>query len=425
MSTVGPAKSTLTWHGTSEPLTGMILLVDCDAFYVSVARLVDPEVAGRASCLIVGGSQDGRGVVTSASYEARKFGVRSAMPTGKALRLCPQATVVPVPRSACVQYSREVREVLTNYTPVVEPASIDEFYLDMTGTKHLYGGETLNTTAARIRRHVVEETGIPVSIGGGSSKLMAKLAAKHAKPSRSSTGVRIVPEGDEIRFMATLPLSDIPMIGPRFQEKLKTLGFSDVSQVLPLEEEQLTQVLGERTGRWLFARVRGRDSGIVMSRPPTKSLSHEETFARDLESDEDLNRELLRLGNRVGADLRRKGFKGRCLTVKLRDFDFKTRSASRTFGEPFNADRPIVEGARELLKKLRSDRRVPARLIGIAMTHIIEGDEDQEQLALFDGTTDELETALDRSISDTVDQITVRYGRLGIVRGAELNTRSR
>ncbi|MFL5574988.1 MAG: hypothetical protein ACJ79S_03330, partial [Gemmatimonadaceae bacterium] len=162
-----------------------ILLVDADAFFVAVARLVDPEGAGRAPFLIVGGAPGSRGVVCSASYECRRYGVRSAMPIAQALRLCPQATCVPVPRSACGAKSREIAAVLGRFAPVVAPASIDEWYLDLAGTEALYGGEPLAATAQRIRRAVAEETGLTVSIGGGTNRLVAKLAVELAKPHKA------------------------------------------------------------------------------------------------------------------------------------------------------------------------------------------------------------------------------------------------
>ncbi len=242
-----------------------ILLADADAFYVSVARLQDPDGVGREPLLIVGGTADGRGVVTSASYEAREFGVRSAMPTAQALRLCPKAVVVPVPRDTCSEKSREILSVLDRFTPVVEPASIDEFYLDLTGTEQLYHGESLAAVATRIRKDVLEETQLSVSIGGGASKVIAKLAAKIAKPrpGRDGTGVHIVPPGSELDFMRRLQLADIPMIGPRFQQRLERYNLRTVEDVLRHEQEVLVSWFGEREGRWLYRRARGIDAGRV------------------------------------------------------------------------------------------------------------------------------------------------------------------
>src|SRR5687768_11160906 len=193
-----------------------ILLADADAFYVAVARMVDPEGAGKAELLIVGGTRESRGVVCSASYEARKFGVRSAMPIARALRLCPDATCVPVPFKACAQKSAEIRRLLQQFTPTVEGASIDEWYLDLTGTEGVYHHEPLATTAERIRSAVYGATGLTLSIGGGTNKLIAKMAVARAKPD----GVLIVEPGAEEPFLRSCTLAEIPLVGPKFQARL-------------------------------------------------------------------------------------------------------------------------------------------------------------------------------------------------------------
>src|SRR5438093_6686102 len=252
---------------TLRPWDRRILLVDADAFYVAVARLVDPDGAGKAPLLIVGGSAERRGVVTSASYEARAYGVHSAMPMARAVRLCPSATVVPVPWEACARKSREIRDVLRRFTPAVEQASSDEFYVDLTGTDELYRGELLATTARRIRDVVARETALTVSVGGGTSKLVAKLAAGVAKPrpGTPADGVRVVAPGAELEFMRQFALADIPFVGPKFQERLGTLGLRTVVDVLRYERATLVGWLGQRAGRgWPEAgagrRTRGRRS---------------------------------------------------------------------------------------------------------------------------------------------------------------------
>jgi DNA polymerase-4 len=400
-----------------------VLLADADAFYVSVARLVDPEGIGREPLLIVGGTADGRGVVTSASYEAREFGVRSAMPTAQALRLCPGAVVVPVPRDVCVEKSRAILRVLRQFTPVVEPASIDEFYLDLTGTDRLYRGRTLTDIAKR----VLQRTELAVSIGGGTSKLVAKVAAKYAKPQpgRGRTGVHIVEPGRELDFMRRLPLSDIPMIGPKFQERLAGYGLVTVEDLLRQDEKTLTEWFGKRAGPWLLRRAHGIDEARVATGYQRKSLGHEETFPRDLETDDELNRELLHLTVRVAADLRAKSLRARTVTVKLRDADFTTRQAARTLPRPVNTDRPLLTVARQLLTKLRADRQMAARLIGIALSHLSPED-DAEQLSLFgDGDDARLETPRDHALAKVFDDIESKYGRRGIVRGSEVPGRQR
>jgi DNA polymerase-4 len=395
--------------------TRTILLADADAFYVAVVRLLDPDGAGKAPLLVVGGSAEGRGVVTSASYETRAFGVRSGMPMAQAIRLCPQAERVGVPGKACRQKSREIRTVLQQFSPVVEAASIDEFYLDMTGTDQLYGEERLEETAAGIRDAVLAETGIALSIGGGSSKLVAKLAAKQAKPHRTgSTGVLVIPAGQELAFLAGLQLADIPGIGPRLQEKLAQRGLTGIADALDLSERALEDWLGDRTGRWLYRRIRGIDTATVNPHAPAKSMSHEETFPADIESDAELTRELLRLVTRVAAELRGKGLRARTITVKLRDADFTTRQASQTLAKPVDSDRPIGASARRLLQKLRRNRRMPARLLGVALSNLGQPGETLDQLSLF-GEADE--SVRDRQLSSAVDAINTRFGRDHIIRG--------
>ncbi len=406
----------------SEPRR--VLHADADAFFVAVARLMDPDGAGRARYLLVGGSSDHRGVVTSASYETRMFGVRSGMPTAQALRLCPAAVSVPVPRDACVTKSREIRRVLEQFTPVVEAASIDEFYLDLSGTDQLYGGEPLDRIATQIRDAVLDTTGIEVSVGGGSSRLIAKLASRWAKPhGRGSHGVHIVPAGEEAAFMAELDLAAIPGIGPRFQERLAARGLRRVSDAVPLDEATLVSWFGEGSGRWLYRRVRGLDARPVTPRVRSQSLSHETTFAADIDDDGQLDQILVSLVAAVGADLRSKGIRARTLTVKLRDGDFTTRQASRTLPEAVCADDALARTARSLLERLRTRRRVPARLLGVAASQLRRSGETQ--LSLFDtAEITGLETRRDRAIARAVDTINREYGRRRIVRGSQISTTS-
>lgn len=405
-----------------------VLLADADAFYVSVARLMDPDGVGKEPLVIVGGSATGRGVVTSASYQAREFGVRSAMPTAQALRLCPGAVVVPVPRDLCTQKSREILEVLKRFSPVVEPASIDEFYLDMVGTVHLYDDEPLANTAERIRSTVIDETGLSVSIGGGTSKLIAKLAAKIAKsrPGRDGNGVYIVAAGAEAEFMAELELAAIPMIGPKFQERLQRFGLNTVRDALRHDRITLEQWFGKRTGHWLYQRVRGVDTTTINAGPRRRSIGHEETFARDLTTDEELERELLRLAVHVAGDLRRKRLSARTITVKIKDTDFTVRQASRTLAAPFTTDGVVHAVSRELLHKLRNDRNTPARLLGVSLSQLRSDVRDPAQLSLFvedSANVDAHDTDRDRTLSEIRDRISEKFGHTGIVRGTEVLSR--
>src|SRR5918992_1131470 len=236
------------------PAPRRILLADADAFYVAVARMVDPEGAGKAELLIVGGTRESRGVVCSASYETRKYGVRSAMPISRALRLCPQAMCVPVPRGACSRIRREIRTVLDRFAPVVESASIDEWYMDLAGTEALYHNEPLGVTARRIRDAVMEATTLTVSIGGGTSKLVAKLAVELAKPTpgTGATGVHVVAPGDEAAFMTRFALA--------------------------AGEQALQRIAGEGDGAWLWRRIHGEDDSLVEPSREAKQMSREDTF---------------------------------------------------------------------------------------------------------------------------------------------------
>jgi DNA polymerase-4 len=398
--------------------TARILLADADAFYVAVARLADPEGAGKARLLIVGGSPAQRGVVTSASYEARVYGVHSAMPMARAVRLCPGATVVPVPWEACGRKSGEIAAVLRRFTPVVEQASSDEFYLDLSGTEQLYGGEPLATTARRMRDAVLAETSLSLSIGGGTSKLVAKLAAGRAKPRPGGTadGVHVVAPGAEADFMLQFALADIPFVGPRFQERLARFGLRTVRDVVPHERETLMGWLGEREGGWLYERARGIDRAPVDVDREAKSVSRDETFATDLDDDDALAARLLTLADRASADVREAGLVARTVTVKLRDADFTTRQASRTLTDAVQSDRVVYAVARELLTRLRAARRVPARLLGVALSQFVRA-VGEGQLSLLESAGSTLETERDRVISRMIDEVREKFGPDALGRG--------
>jgi len=397
------------------PASRRILLADADAFFVAVARMVDPEGAGKAPLLIVGGAPGSRGVVCSASYETRKFGVRSAMPISRALRLCPDALCVPVPRGACSRKHHEIRSVLDRFAPAVQAASIDEWYLDLDGTESLYHGAPLEEIAHRIRDAVSAETGLTVSIGGGSSKLVAKLAVEKAKPKTGATGVYIVPAGDEIVFMRQHTLGDIPGIGPKTTQRLAACGLRTVDDVLALDAAALSRLVGAADATWLSERVRGVDHGEVAEREEARSISRDETFATDLHDDVLLEGELTELVARAGADLRGDDLAARTITVRIRDADFRTRQASRTVDEALASDRTLFAVARELLRKLRRDRHVPARLLGIGLSNFTSP--PAKQLGLFDAPRAPMESEKDRELSRAMDEVRARFGRDAIAAG--------
>ena len=338
------------------------------------------------------------------------------MSISRALQLCPDAMCVPVPRHACGRRSRDIQKVLAQFTPVVQASSIDEWYCDMGGTEALYGNEPLAETARRIRTAVFEKTGLSVSIGGGTSRLVAKMAVEvgKPKPGTGATGVHCVGPGDEVSFMARFKLADLPMVGPKFADSLQRMGLVTVADAQAWPREHLVSRLGERAGDWMYRRVRGEDESIVHAGHMQKQVSREETFARDLHEEELVERELLRLAVRVSADLRKQSLQARTVTVKLRDADFRTRSAQRTLRLPIESERSVVTAARALLRQLRSRRRVGVRLLGIGLSHFDDGPPEAAQLALFETpppTSDEpVEGAKEKALTRALDRIRSRYG---------------
>jgi DNA polymerase-4 len=333
------------------------------------------------------------------------------MPIATAVRLCPDAMYVPVPGKACGVKHREVRAALDVWSPVVEPASIDEFYLDLSGTEAAYRGESLEDTARRMRDDVRARTGLTLSVGGGTNRLVAKLAAERAKPRTAGggTGVRIVPLGAEAEFLAGHALAEIPGVGPKLQAALGRFGLVSVKDALRVRREDFQQWLGPGSGEWLYERIRGRGSNRVQPDADARSMSREETFARDLVSEEALETRLLELVTRLAAELRAEGLAARTVTVKLRDHDFRTRQASVTLPVAVSTGRAIFEVARERLRSLRAKRRVAARLLGVALTGLRSSAAD-DQFSLLDHHSGRHESDRDRELARAVDQINKKLG---------------
>lgn len=394
---------------STSPRPRRILLADCDSYFVRCAMLADPEGAGRAELLLAGGRADSRGVVTSASYAARAYGAHAGMPMSQALRLCPKAMVVPVPSEMVQRKHREVRAVLDEFAPIVEAASVDEFYLDLSGTEELYHHEPLADTARRIQSAVMERTGISLSIGGAAMRTLAKMAASVNKP----FGVYVVEPGDEAEFIARFELSAIPGVGPAFAEALRRRGAIRVSDLLPLDEETLVAWVGEGRGRWLWHLANGREGGgAITPRAPQKSISHERTFPQDLVKEEDIEAKLLYLVTETGASLRAEGLKARTVTVKVRYADFTDRSASRTVPEPLESDRALYAVARALLRQLRARRRGGVRLLHIGVSKLGEGDEGEPMLF---APPEGIESDRDRRLSAATDRLRGRFGREAVL----------
>jgi DNA polymerase IV len=385
-----------------------ILLADCDSYFVRCAILADPDGAGRSELVIVGGTPEGRGVVTSASYAARKFGVHAGMPMATALRLCPGAYRAPVPGEMVRRKHREVREVLDAFAPVVEAASVDEFYLDLTGTERLYGGEPLEATARRIQQAVMERTGIAISVGGATGRTYAKMAASVHKP----MGVFVVPPGEEAAFMSRFDLADIPGVGPALADALHRRGATRVRDLHGIDEATLASWVGESRARWLHRLARGEAGGGVSARAPQKSVSHERTYPRDLVDEDEIEARLLALAGETAASLRAEGLRARTVTVRVRYADFTDRSASRTVPDPLESDRAVFTVARELLRELRARRGGGIRLLGVGVSKLASPDDEAPRLFEPPGA---LDTDRDRRVSEAADRLRRRFGKEAIV----------
>jgi DNA polymerase-4 len=392
--------------------TPRILLADCDSYFVRCAMLADPEGAGRSELVIVGGRAESRGVVTSASYAARKYGVHAGMPMATAVRLCPKAVFAPVPMDVVRAKHHEVRAVLDDFSPVVEAASVDEFYLDLTGTEMLYRGEPLEETARRIQQEVMDRTGISISIGAATGRTLAKMAASVNKP----FGVHVVPPGGEAEFMARFDLADIPGVGPSLTEALRRRGASAVRDLHRIDLATLTSWVGGSRAEWLWRLSRGEDGGRVAPRSaPQKSVSHERTFARDIADPEELETRLMMLAVETGASLRADGLRGRTVTVRIRYADFTDRSASRTIPDPIESDRAIYTVARELLRGLLARRGGGVRLLGVGVSKLMGEDDGPEELVLFDDAPGGPETERDRKLAQASDRLRGKFGKQAIV----------
>ncbi len=382
-----------------------ILHVDVDAMFVQCAVMADPERLAGEPLILVGGSPSGRGVVTSASYGCRAFGVRSAMPTATALRLCPRALVVRVPGEMIRRKSRELKEALSDWTPVMAMASVDEAYLDLTGTEEIFHHEPLAATARTIQGQVKARTGLDVSIGGGSNRLVAKLATGFAKPN----GVFVVDAGGEDEFVGRLRIGDLIGVGPAFEAELRRRGVSSMAALRALDVATMEGWWGRERAEWLWRRCRGIDSSPIGEHAGSRSVSSESTVRRDVETEGELEEALLAQVVDASSSLRRKGLFARTITVKLRYADFQDRSRSRTVDAPVQTERAIFTVARELLRDLRARRPGRVRLIGVGLTNLDAAGENAQGRLL--DLTPPPEDDRDRALADAADRLRSRFGR--------------
>lgn len=337
-----------------------VLHADLDAFYASVEVLKDPSLRGRP--LLVGGTGS-RGVVTSASYQARAHGCRNAMPMAQARRLCPQAVAIPPDFAAYRRYSKRVLQVFHMITPLVEPLALDEAFLDVRGARRLLGGAI--PIARRLRERVRDEIGLTLTVGVAGNKFLAKLASTRGKPD----GLLAVPPSRALEFLHPLPAEALWGVGPAAVTTLARYGLRTVGEVARTPRDTLERVLGAAAGAQLAELAWGRDDRPVVPFEAAKSVGSEETFASDLDDPEQLAREVLRCAVRVGRRLRDAGLAGRTVTLKLRFADFRTITRSRTLAAASDNDTEIFQVARELLARLRLGS-VPVRLIGVSVSNL-------------------------------------------------------
>ena len=369
-----------------------ILHVDMDAFFVSVELLKRPDLRGKP--VLVGGTA-GRGVVAAASYEARKYGVNSAMPMSVALQRCPNAVVLRGDYASYSAYSKRVMTIFEEATPLVEPLSIDEAFLDVSGARRLHGSPA--EIAWTIRKRVFDETGLTCSIGVAATKYVAKVASSRAKPD----GMLVVPAADTIAFLHPLPVSALWGVGRVTEESLARFGLRTVGDVAAMPHAALERAVGPALATKLGSLANGIDPRHVHTTRTEKSIGHETTFGHDLTDPGDLRRELLRLSDNVAVRLRKAGMVGRTVVLKLRYGDFRTVTRSRTLAEPTDVARRIYDEVSDSLGELIGDgERV--RLIGVRAEHLRVS---TTGAMLWDPDEDW------RDAERTIDEVAAKFGR--------------
>jgi DNA polymerase-4 len=382
-----------------------ILHVDLDAFFAAVEQRDRPELRGKP-VIVGGGGPNDRGVVSTASYEARVFGVRSAMPLRTAAALCPHGIFVPVDGRKYGHESKRVMAILRRFTPLVEPVSIDEAFLDVTGTDALWGPAV--EVGRRIKRAIHDETQLTASVGVASTKLVAKIASDLRKPD----GLVVVPAGEEAAFLRPLPISRLWGVGPQLGAALREYGVGTIGDLAALPEDLLARRFG-KIGASLHFRALGIDDDPVADRDAAKSVSHEHTFDVDTSDRETIERTLLAMADGVAGRLREAGLKASTVSVKIRDSSFRTITRQRTLPSPTDLTEPIWRTALELARP--EIRGIRVRLLGVGTSNFME----PAQLSLFGGGEGE---ARRRAATEASDAIRRRYGDRAVTRARLLRT---
>jgi DNA polymerase-4 len=377
-----------------------ILHVDMDAFFASVAERDNPELKGKAVVIGMGA----RGVVSAANYEARKFGIHSAMPVGRARRLAPHAIFLPVDMARYQEVSEHVMEIFHSFTPWVEPISLDEAFLDVTGSQKLLG--TGREIAVAIRKKVEEQEGITCSVGIAPSKFIAKLASANCKPN----GMLEITSDRILTFLHPLPIQAMWGVGPKTAEVLERLGLRTIEDIAKLPRTTLIRALGEANGASLYELAWGRDYRDVTPEEPDRSISAAETFPQDLDNPEEILTEFLRLTERATARLRDRDLFAKTISIKVRFADFSTINRSKTLPLPIDSTHDVYEVVKGLYQALRIER-ARLRLVGVSLENLSEGAPHQMMLG-------EREVGW-RQAEGAIDQARARFGK-GSVRPARL-----
>ncbi len=377
-----------------------ILHLDLDTFFVSVERVCDSRLNGRP--VIIGGGS-GRGVVSSCSYEARRFGVSSAMPVKVARMMCPEAVFIRGDMETYTRYSRMVTDIIAERAPLYEKASIDEHYIDLTGMDRFHG---CARWAHQLRDTIIRETGLPLSMGLSVNKTVSKIAAGEAKPN----GEREVTRHHVIPFLDPLSVMKIPMIGPKTGHRLQSMGVTTIHTLRSIPAEMLESLMG-RNGLEIWRRANGIDNTPVVSYSEQKSISTEHTFECDTTDEALLNQMIISMTEKLAWELRRQEKLASCLTVRIRYSDFDTHTLQRRI--PYTAfDHLLISEAKELFRRLWQ-RRMLIRLIGVRVSGLVGG---VQQLNLFEDTDEMV------SLYMTVDRLRERFGHHAVRRAAGVMT---
>ncbi len=367
-----------------------ILHVDMDAFYASVAELDNPQYKGKP--LVVGAGA--RSVVLSANYAARKFGIRAAMPVGRAQRMAPHAIFIAPDHKRYSEISARIMEIFNKYTPLVEPISLDEAFLDVSGSERLFGSG--REIAVAIRSDIEKTEGITCSVGIATSKFIAKLASSRCKPN----GMLEITHDRVLSFLHPLPVSEIWGVGPKTNEELLRLGLRNIADIANTPRQTLIRALGEATGSSLYELAWGRDYRDVVIDEPEKSISAAETFAYDLENEEEILREYLRLCEKATSRMRSRNLRAKTVSIKVRFADFKTISRSKTFPLAINGTQETFAVVKQLYEAL-DIAGARLRLVGVGLENLVENEGAAHQPALGEREIGwaQAEAAVDRAIA--------------------------